>query len=164
MKTLLCVCMCVCVQANFRTYLRCEARDILCWHKNASVCLWVCAKRIHLLFVWRSYERLFVLYQKLTHIFRCSWRGIKITTLFLVNFWTLFRSHFGVHMGSIWDPSLTSCIKYVAEGREFNFGSFLGLQGTPKQPILGTLWRPFFRLRFLMLLGSSWSRRQRVKS
>ena len=25
-----CVCVCVCVPVNFRTYLRCEARDILC--------------------------------------------------------------------------------------------------------------------------------------
>ena len=48
---------------------------------------------------------------------RCSWRSIKTTNLFLVNFLSLFGSHmdpkivyFGVHMGSIWDPGTAKVV------------------------------------------------------
>ena len=84
----------------------------------------------------------------------------------MVNFWFLFGSHmhpkmvhFGVQMGSIWSPSLTSVHKKEAWGQRAQFWvPFWAQNGPPKRTILVSKQSTFFQLWFSRVLKPFWGR------
>ena len=136
-----CVCECVCV------YVQRESTSFSC----------------HLLFVWRSYERSFFLYQKVTKELSVFMKRHKRTTLFWDKFWFLFEPHmdpkmvhFWSHMGSIWGPYEVHTGPYGSIWGPYGtiwgptqiWHPFWGQNRLPKRSILGSKQSTFFQHRF----------------